>query len=454
MTRFAITKTLLGALIANTAWGTPQPEPAAIAKGLGLANSSGHRPKTSVLDENARNVVNATDPDDRQPSPFNTSCPYAIPTEAEAVARGGNPSVPGNIVQVVSLANGRMGNRFMGLSNALRLGYCCKSKMVALLAKNKRVAPGIFAEGSRGPRWFDFSGAPDVVGFNFSSCPTNMTLDGGDTYRLNRVDLKPHADGKPHPDDTPGLKECIKHAPRLIGCEGAYFFPADVNVCNSNRPDYDGVQTPITDHPSLEVNGTGQLRAENERVTAKDGNLVIHVRSGDIFSDDHLYPYVSEHYGQPPLQYYVRIIEEYDWSRVDVVTNGDGDLNPVIPALESKVAQGELSGEIFFHKDRALDEDLVSMLCADGLATARSTISSLTLFHSTATRIFFPRSCSKAQYVKDLQHQRPAIKTYGALFDEDSYDPYHFWNNSVEQRTAMVDFEVIGLEECVSDSRG
>lgn len=59
---------------------------------------------------------------------------------------------------------------------------------------------------------------------------------------------------------------------------------------------------------------------------------------------------------QPPLQYYMRAIEDQEWARVDVVTNGLEDehhaLNPVVPALEAKVADGELPGNIHFHKAR------------------------------------------------------------------------------------------------------
>ncbi len=59
---------------------------------------------------------------------------------------------------------------------------------------------------------------------------------------------------------------------------------------------------------------------------------------------------------QPPLQYYLRVIEDQEWDRIDVVTNGFVDkthaLNPVVPVLEAKVADGELP-IIHFHKVRA-----------------------------------------------------------------------------------------------------
>ncbi len=61
-----------------------------------------------------------------------------------------------------------------------------------------------------------------------------------------------------NPKYTPGLKECVKKSPRIFGCEAAYWFPMDINVCDS-------IETPKSD------GGAGA------------GNLVIHVRSGDAF---------------------------------------------------------------------------------------------------------------------------------------------------------------------------
>lgn len=59
---------------------------------------------------------------------------------------------------------------------------------------------------------------------------------------------------------------------------------------------------------------------------------------------------------KPPLQYYVRAIQDQEWDRVDVVTNGIVDethaINPIVPALEAKVAKGQLLGNIHFHKVR------------------------------------------------------------------------------------------------------
>lgn len=63
-------------------------------------------------------------------SPSFPDCPYFIPTQEEAFARGRNPSIPGNALRVEEIRLGRMGNLVLALGRALNLGVCCKSKMV------------------------------------------------------------------------------------------------------------------------------------------------------------------------------------------------------------------------------------------------------------------------------------------------------------------------------------
>lgn len=58
-------------------------------------------------------------------------------------------------------------------------------------------------------------------------------------------------------------------------------------------------------------------------------------------------------------------------------------------------------------QNRSIAEDLVSMICADGLVTARSSLKTLVNRHSLATRKYFPYPCTK-----DLNRQttRPGVQ--------------------------------------------
>ena len=55
-----------------------------------------------------------------------------------------------------------------------------------------------------------------------------------------------------------------------------------------------------------------------------------------------------------------------------------------------------------------MEEDLRSMICADGLALARSTLVSLTGFHSKAKRIYGPIECNSQ--LNHLAVHRPEVQ--------------------------------------------
>lgn len=81
---------------------------------------------------------------------------------------------------------------------------------------------------------------------------------------------------------NPELLKCIKRVPRTPGCTAAYFFPKDVDLCAA-------------------------LKKDNSHA----GNLVINVRSGDIFTDA-----VLSYYGQVCILYTDRknvICEIFAW---------------------------------------------------------------------------------------------------------------------------------------------
>ncbi len=53
---------------------------------------------------------------------------------------------------------------------------------VSLPPKDDEIAPGIFNEGTPGPRFFNFSSAPDVEGFNASTCPPSIKWGGSEAF--------------------------------------------------------------------------------------------------------------------------------------------------------------------------------------------------------------------------------------------------------------------------------
>ncbi|CAM9408479.1 unnamed protein product, partial [Hapterophycus canaliculatus] len=380
--------------------------------------------------------------------------------------------------------------------------------------KDDVLAPGIFNEGTPGPRWFDFSSAPDVPDFNSSSCSTDITWAGLRAFHMYQLELQDHEFYNPE------LLKCVSRAPRLLGCEAAYFFPKDVDICpadaapsastwkHEERPPEkagttgeqgwrrglepearedtrdeeggrgeNGEETQGTENVQRRVQSNASGKWKNgddwdddlphEKSGDRDGDeggrleegsweessqgggegtLVLHVRSGDIFDNE-----ILAYYGQPPLQVYVRAIEDANWDRVEVLTNGQDEktTNPVIPALQEKVAAGELPSNVHFYTNRSMEEDLRSMICADGLVLARSTLVSLTGFHSNAQRIYGPIQCN-AQ-LNNIALLRPDRETYGLIWPG-RYSVYVRWENTPYQREEMLTYDkVSGFTECTGE---
>lgn len=61
-----------------------------------------------------------------------------------------------------------------------RLGHL----QVTLPASDSVMGPGMYSDGNPGTRWFDFSNAPDVEGFDATSCTLDITWGGSDAFHF------------------------------------------------------------------------------------------------------------------------------------------------------------------------------------------------------------------------------------------------------------------------------
>lgn len=61
-----------------------------------------------------------------------------------------------------------------------------------------------------------------------------------------------------------------------------------------------------------------------------------------------------------------------------------------------------------------MGEDLRTMLCADNLAMAKSSLIHLLGYHSTATRLYFPWKCDAE--LREIARLYPETKVCGSLF--------------------------------------
>lgn len=164
-----------------------------------------------------------------------------------------------------------------------------------------------------------------------------------------------------------------------------------------------------------------------------ENDLVVHVRSGDIFTEPH------KNYGQPPLSFYKKVVRSKPWDKVFVVY--ENLLNPVIAPLLNWLPQhcntvATVSGD--------LKDDLEVLLKAQNLVSGRST--------------FIPAVCALSLHARNVYYwnDKPfstwgnkRTKKHGVLDIKGFYDQSICrgnWINSLEQQKLMLDYPEENLE--------
>jgi len=134
-----------------------------------------------------------------------------------------------------------------------------------------------------------------------------------------------------------------------------------------------------------------------------DDHLVIHLRAGDIFTPWGVHP----GYGQPPLAFYLRVLESGSWRRVTLVAQDTS--NPIWELLAERASS---RGECDIRIGGSLRKDLEFLLRARSLVVASGT---------------FARGIAAVS--KSLEH----VHSF-----EGSFDP---WGNDKVKVTRWVDSE-------------
>jgi len=176
--------------------------------------------------------------------------------------------------------------------------------------------------------------------------------------------------------------------------------------------------------------------------SVNDDTLVIHIRSGDIFNDHG----VHDAYIQPPVSFYEKIINEFNFKDVLIVTQKDLR-NPCIARLK------ELFPNIRIQASSLL-EDVNTILNARNLVTAMSTFSlSLGFASNKIKRLYVPQFQVKRGYWRtffwpaifqllfnskhtEKMSQNLDFELY--LLDILNYIEIGNWKNTQEQRDQMI----------------
>jgi hypothetical protein len=108
-----------------------------------------------------------------------------------------------------------------------------------------------------------------------------------------------------------------------------------------------------------------------------DDEVVIHIRSGDIFKND-----INIEYYQPPLSWYIRLITEKNFSKIYLIS--ENRANPCLNKLLSLFPE-----KIFYNDNNKLDDDIKLLLAAKHVISSNGTfVPQLLLFSSYIQNVY------------------------------------------------------------------
>lgn len=272
----------------------------------------------------------------------------------------------------------------------------------------------------------------------FGNCLIQYLLTIGIAKNLNLKYIKlPHLD----------RSEVISLTEPLC-CDGITFIPAD-HPLPSDGYFLSGM---FFDIPIQNLAGTLEQKETREIISSyirplfnklpkhidkkPPDQLLIHIRSGDIFST-----WVAPHYPQPPLAFYQlvirRLVAEERITSIKMVF--ENRLNPVIAELEAYVAQ---IGIPLTTQSGSLVDDVAALVDGSYLVFGLGT--------------FGPAVCHLSRHVEQVfyfasgwpQHFK-GIPTIGKIVEvldvKDAYTRVGEWDNSPERRKLMIDYPIENL---------
>lgn len=158
------------------------------------------------------------------------------------------------------------------------------------------------------------------------------------------------------------------------------------------------------------------------------GDLVIHLRGGDVYSDD-----PPHDYGQPPLGFYLAILDAKQWNSVTVIHEDD---NPVVlNALRQALKQ---LGIAYFFQSSTLHEDLSVLLAAQNLVVGNGSFARAVCALSPHLRRVF-----RLQGTYGLGELPTSAKEFEVSDIEGTFFQSILngnWNNTPSQRELMLTY--------------
>ncbi len=161
-----------------------------------------------------------------------------------------------------------------------------------------------------------------------------------------------------------------------------------------------------------------------------DDELIIHIRSGDVFST-----WVNAAYIQPPLAFYTLVIDRFRQAgrinRVKLVY--ENRLNPVIDALEAHLSAHAIS---FTVQSGSIVEDTAALVNGRHLVFGFGTLGPAICYLSDSVETVVSFANGYDHKFREI----PTVKNVVEVTDAGDYIRPGGWNNSPEQRRVMIEY--------------
>lgn len=164
--------------------------------------------------------------------------------------------------------------------------------------------------------------------------------------------------------------------------------------------------------------------------------LLIHIRSGDIFST-----WVAPHYPQPPLAFYQLVIQRLMAEKriTSIKMVFENRLNPVIAELEAYIAR---IGIPLTTQSGTLVDDVAALIDGSYLVFGLGTFGPAVCHLSHHIKQVFYFSSGWPQHFKGI----PTIENIVEVIDlKNAYTKVGEWDNSLERRQLMIDYAIENL---------
>lgn len=161
-----------------------------------------------------------------------------------------------------------------------------------------------------------------------------------------------------------------------------------------------------------------------------DDELIIHIRSGDVFST-----WVNAAYIQPPLAFYTLVIDRFRQAgritRVKLVY--ENRLNPVIDALEAHLSAHAIP---FTVQSGSIVEDTAALVNGRHLVFGFGTLGPAICYLSDSVETVVSFANGYDHKFREI----PTVKNVVEVTDAGDYIRPGGWNNSPEQRRVMIEY--------------